>query len=197
MIIPDNYLSEESLRRLFQMAEKILGQCGFPQSRYDDDIASLMEDVVQETLSRIHEMDEPEETIRNWPGFMYRVMQFVIFEERRAAYRPKNSGWERMSGQGGLDVDDGEAPEESVPDPTTPVTEALEIAEMLSIICEEGEKIFEYPGFASFVDLVWRQGYSRNAAWNEIKDSCRGLSKATFFRRFELLRKAVDNRLAT
>lgn len=214
MNIPDEYSSsQEFWRRLAQMATRLLKQANIPESHHDDDLAALTEDTVQITLTRILAMPESAEPIRNWSGFCYGVMRNVVFEERRAIWAPFEAGWQKVSEVAGEDGEILLPIEDVVADPSPRIDQQMEeeeeereleyrrrrlkqaVAEQLwPIIDEEMAKISDNPRFRDFVELCWLSGYSVNAAWEAVKSSNPGASRATFYRRLETLSLAVMKR---
>lgn len=210
MKIPEYYLYPDFWRRLVQMAKKLLQE--FPKRRYDNDLDALIEDVIQEMFLRIHKKEEPEEPIARWPGFFYRVMQNVIFEERDDAFRAHQAGWERASGTVRSEEEERAiAVEEQIADPATPIDGVLELPKLdesearivdprfWRMVNEELPKIADEQCrecFRRFVHLVWYRGRSRRAAWKEVEPDCHGDRWATFCRWQKKLGLAVMKRWA-
>lgn len=214
MNIPEEYLCSSGFwRRLVQMSRRLLSQTNFPRGRYDNDIEALTEDIIQETLTRILEIPEPDKPIQNWSGFCYRVMYFLVWEEHREVWRPHEAGREKALGQDGIDVIDLPSSTEEIVDPSLRIDQEMELTEeerslsdrqqrlkqvvdehLWRIIREETTKISDDPAFFTFVELRWKNGLTGNAAWPIVVDRATR-SRATFFRWFEdKLKPAVMKR---
>lgn len=200
MKIPEYYYNQPDFwRRLWQITEKLLQQVRFPQRRYDDDIDSLIEDAIQDMFVRVLAKDEPEEPIRHWPAFLRRVLYYVILDQRDRAFEAHEAGWQKISGRlPGDDEDELIAVEEQVSDPSDPIDSALQDAELPQL--DESEMRIvdprfwrlvdeELPGisdeqcrecFRRFANLVWREGFSRRAAWRQVQPTCHGNRLNTF-----------------